>query len=223
MFDANPYRVELRQRIDVIRRLLDVSHPSLAPVPALDIGREVRGICVVLLFASYENLLTTLCRGLLEAAVRLRVGNRRFRHGLKLFAVFGELQAIANSKETQIWKAHGLRMVERLDQSRGCSINVDLFPKDGSFMKSSQVSLFCKLFSLGDPGPVLKEVWSKLDGVVAQRNSIAHGAATPEVVGRAYSIGDLRALVNSWESRWLEFLAHVEVRAGTREFYRFRR
>ena len=62
-------------------------------------------------------------------------------------------------------------------------------------MRCSQVYLFCDLFELGDPGLILKEIWDRLDTVVVERNDIAHGKATPEEVGRAYSSADVRSLV----------------------------
>ncbi len=223
MFDATSHRQELSRRIDAIRRILAVSHPTPSPAPNMDIGREARGLCIVLLFAAYEHLLTSLCRGLLEAASRLRVGNRRLKPGIRLFAVHGDFQAIQASSTGKLWNEYGPRLFQRLEQPRPCSINVDLFPADGSFMKRSQVSLFCRLFDLGDPGAVLKEAWGNLDSIVSQRNAIAHGGQTPEEVGRNYSISDINGLVDSWELRWREFLDHVELSAASRDFFRNRR
>jgi hypothetical protein len=76
------------------------------------------------------------------------------------------------------------------------------------------------IFELGDPGCILREVWDRLDTIVIERNNIAHGAATPEEVGRAYSSMDTRNLVDIWESRWLELIEHVETSASNRDFYR---
>ena len=87
-------------------------------------------------------------------------------------------------------------------------------------MKKSQVRLFCDIFNLGDPGRILKEIWVILDTIVVERNNIAHGKATPEEVGRSYSREDVRKLVDSWQARWLEFIAYVEVEAAGRDFYR---
>jgi hypothetical protein len=222
MFDGQPYKIEFSRRIDVVRRLLDA-----CDIPAnsgsIDVTREARGLAVVLLFAAYENLVTSLCRGLLEASLKTRVGNRRLRRGLRLFAVFQDLQSIRDSSEKKIWIENGQRLIEKLDSGRVCTVNVDLFPQDGSFMKRSQISLFCELFSLGDPGPVLREVWARIDTVVTQRNGVAHGRLTPEEVGRNYSSTDIRALVDSWETRWGQFIDLVHTKASSRDFYRLAR
>jgi hypothetical protein len=223
MFDGRPYQQELSRRVDAIRRLVDAAHPAKPVAPAADISRETRGIAIVLLFASYENLLTGICRGLLESAVRLRVGTRRLKSGIRLFAIHRDLQAIKDLPEVRIWRDKGLKLIESVSNSRTCTVDVDIFPSDGSFMKSSQVRLFCQLFELGDPASILKEVWLKLDTIVTQRNGIAHGRLAPEEVGRHYTITDLRSLIDSWELRWTEFIQHVASKASSRDFFRERR
>lgn len=222
MFDGQPYRDELVRRLDAIRRILDAAHPT-THVAGPDAGRDARGLAILLLFASYENLMTSICRRLLEIALGLGVGNRRLRTGLRLIAVHSQIQSIAGSSEGKIWRDSGLRLLDTAFRARQCTINPDLFPADGSFMKRSQVTLFCKLFELGDPGSLLQEIWSQLDTIVTERNGIAHGRLTPEEVGRNYSLGDIRTLVNSWQQRWTAFIDHIESRAQVRSFYRYDR
>lgn len=220
MFDGSSYQNELRRRLQVVRQLLDAAHPAAEAPPPIDISREVRGLAIVLVFASYENLLKTVCRGLLEAAAATRVGNRRLRSGFRLFAVYPHLQALGMLPAARIWEDRGLQLMDAVGSSRKCTVAVDVFPADGSFMKCSQVRVFCQLFDLGDPGPILKDVWSRLDTIVSQRNQIAHGQLTPEDVGRGYTIQESRTLVDSWEKRWCEFVAHVAARSATRDFFR---
>ncbi len=217
MFDVEVYLSELSRRADTIRRILIASHQQPPALP--DISREARGLAILLLFASYENLLTSVCRGLLETAAKLRVGNRRLKAGLRLFAVFGHLQAVAKTSERKIWK-EGTRLLEQLALSTTCTVNTNLFPVDGSFMKASQVQLFCDLFGLGDPGLILREVWGRLDTIVSQRNQIAHGKQTPEEVGRSYSLSELHDLVDLWEERWSDFVNYIGQRASSRDFFR---
>lgn len=222
MFDGRPFKDELGRRLDSVRRILDASHPTQPPTGP-DAGREARGLAILLLFASYENLLTSLCRRFLEIALTLRVGNRRLRKGFRLFSVYSHVQAIGDASEGRIWRDISPQLLDCAFDSSQCTINPDLFPKDGSFMKSSQVALFCEIFELGDPGPVLREIWSRLDTIVTERNGIAHGRLTPEEVGRGYSLGDTRTLVDAWQLRWGAFIDHVESLAQNRSFYRYDR
>jgi hypothetical protein len=219
MFECEPYRAEFKRRVETIRRILDTGDPVVAGA-AIDISRETRGLAILLLFASYENLITTLCRGLLEKAKSLRVGNRRLRPSIKQFAVFNIFESIKTSSEGKIWQEKGRQLIDCIFDSRNCTIDENKFPSDGSYMKKSQVSLFCTIFDLGDPGSILKEVWVRLDTIVSERNRIAHGSAVPEEIGRFYTSSEIRHLVNLWECRWCDFIDHVEIKASVRDFYR---
>lgn len=218
MFDGKPFRDELDRRLDAVRCIVNATHPT--PPGAPDAGREIRGLAIVLLFASYENLLKSLCRQLLEVATSLRVGNRRLRKGFRLFAVHNLIQSATVVPKDKLWKSAGPRLLDSASETKSCSINTSLFPDDGSFMKSSQVILFCDIFELGDPGPILKEVWDRLDTIVKERNGIAHGGLTPEEVGRNYSFAEIQNLISLWQLRWTSFIDHIESRAQSRDFYR---
>ncbi|MET8089479.1 MAE_28990/MAE_18760 family HEPN-like nuclease [Micromonospora sp. NPDC005220] len=216
MLRCDAERAEFQQRIASIRLLLDEAHPQ---GHATAISREVRGIAIVLLYAAYENLLKSVCRSTLETAARLRVGNRRLRPGLKLIAAYGKFQAVASSKPTTIWKV-GFDVVDTLHESQQCSILPNTFPNDGSNFRQSQISTVCKVLGLSDPAPVLREAWEKVNAVVAERNSIAHGQRAPGEVGRNYSLAELTDLVDIWEVRWNDFLDWLEQSASNRDFFR---
>jgi hypothetical protein len=208
--------------LDAVRRLIDATDQAHNP-HAPDAGREARGLAIVLLFASYENLLKSLCRRLLEIASTLRVGNRRLRKGFRLFAVHNQFRSASRASDRKIWRDIGPSLMACVFDSRQCSIDPNLFPSDGSFMKRSQVSLFCEIFELGDPGFILKEIWDRLDTIVTERNGIAHGSLTPEEVGRNYSLTDIKTLVSVWQLRWVSFIDHIESKAQNRVFYRYDR
>ena len=159
---------------------------------------------------------------LLEVATQLRVGNKRLREGLKLFAVHSKLQSANDSGSMAIWKS-GFEIVSILSDSRTCTIATNLFPNDGTHFRRSQVLTFCRVFGLAPPAPILREVWQRIDTIVAERNSIAHGRETPSDVGRRYSLTELNALVDLWDKRWMEFITWVESAASSRDFYRLPR
>jgi hypothetical protein len=96
---------------------------------------------------------------------------------------------------------------------------MNLFPDDGSYMKASQVALFCEVFDLGHPAATLKEAWLQIDAVVDQRNGIAHGRLTPEQVGRDFSHDDILRLIQMWEDRWTDFVTWVEANCQGPQFY----
>ena len=218
-FDASLYRVELERRVSTIRRIVEAAHVQLSGVVGTDVSREARGLAIVLLFASYENLLTAVCRGLLEHASRLGFGNRQLRRGFRIFAAYHNMKSLRDVSEGRIWREVGFQLIDLVSDNVNCSINCDIFPVDGSFMKRTQVEVFCNLFELGNPASILREVWGRLDTIVNERNGIAHGRLTPEEVGRNYSIDEMRKLIDSWENRWKEFIIHISTRASSNSFF----
>src|SRR5690242_1759713 len=137
LLDCSPHRTELQERLDTVRKILQVAHSSASSASSIE--RESRGMAIVLVYAAYENLLKTLCRSILETARLLRVGNRRLKPGLQLFATFDALQAVSDGSPSKIWKSTGSAVVDIFGRTRECTIHPGLFPNDGTNMKQSQV------------------------------------------------------------------------------------
>lgn len=225
MITLLPHKVDLQDRIDSATRLINATHAApVAPavgVAANPISREARGLVIVLLFAAYENLLRSTTRTLLEAALRVRVGNRRLRPGFRAFALFSSVQSLRDTSEKKLYSDGLPKLVIAADPGgRICTIDSSRFPADGSFMRSSQVVLWCKIFDLPHPASILRRTWAMIDTIVIQRNEIAHGGQTADLVGRNYSEADIRQLISDWRDDWLDFLNLVEQRGSTRDFYR---
>lgn len=214
----------LEERIETALRLIDETHPVGSPggpIPPAPISREARGLAVVLLFAAYENLLKSLTRTLLEAAINMRVGNRRLQPGFRAIALANSVKSVRDTAIKKLYTVTLPKLIEVADPGgRTCTIDPGTFPDDGSFMKTSQVLAWCKLFNLPHPGGVLGSSWAKLDAVVSERNAIAHGRETPEKIGRSYTEADIRKLIEDWLDDWTNFLVMVETAASTRDFFR---
>lgn len=214
----------LQERIDTVTRLIDETHPlatPLNPIPVAPISREARGLAVVLLYAAYEHLLTSLTRTLLEGAIKTKVGNRRLRPGLRAFALANSTKSARYSSEKKLYSKTLPKLVAAADPGgRICTIDPSSFPSDGSFMKRSQITVWCQLFDIPDPHRVLYRTWMTIDTIVSVRNGVAHGLLTPEDVGRGYTESEIRQLVSDWHADWREFLELVGTKAQTRDFFR---
>jgi hypothetical protein len=222
MIDVQPLRAALADRIAVVVSLIDETHP--APPATSSISRETRGLAVVLLFAAYEDLLTTLTRTLLEAAIGMRVGNRRLQPGFRAFALHSATKSARGVSERKLFVTALSGLVDAAGSGRApATINPDDFPNDGSFMKRSQIETWSRVFNTGPPSKVLSRTWSSIDAIVAQRNGVAHGRLTPQEVGRNYSEAEIRQLVADWSQDWDNFLTHVAGLASTRDFFRLPR
>lgn len=215
---------DLNERLDSAVRIIDETHPrpnASAPLSVGPISREARGLTIVLVFASYENLLFSLTRTLLEAATNLHVSNRRLRPGFRAIALVGSVKSVKDSSDKKLF-SHGLpRLVGIANQGgRSCTIDTNTFPNDGSFMKTSQIVVWCNLFDIPNPQLILHRTWSVIDTVVSERNGVAHGRLTADQVGRGYSEGEIRQLIENWRMDWTDFLQLVGARASTRDFFR---
>lgn len=212
-------KADFLERISAARALLNAAHPNGINTST---SRDVRGLTIILLYAAYENLLQGVARAILEAAMKLKVGNKRLRPGLKLVASHTYIESMVSVSSTGVWKA-GLKLIDTIDESRTCTLSSDVFPNDGSHFRRPQVRTFCKVFGLADPGPILLSVWQRIDSLVAERNAIAHGKMTAADVGRSYSFSDMIDLIDDWEVAWVRFIDWVELSASTRDFYRLPR
>jgi hypothetical protein len=221
MIDANPHRMALKERIAVINNLIRESHAGFSDASPGPITREARGLAIVLLFAAYENLLTSLTRTLLETASNMRLSNRRLQPGFQAFAVHAQARSIHDVSAQKLFVAAIPSMLETAFRGGySTSINTDLFPSDGSFMKRSQVVVWADTFKIGSPGAILGASWQNIDSIVTQRNGVAHGRLTPQEVGRRYSEREILDLTADWAADWDRFLVHVEGLTSNRDFFR---
>lgn len=228
MIDVKLHLADLNSRLDAAVKLIDETHLSSSSTAMTagsgPIAKEARGLAIVLLFAAYENLLTSLTRTLLEGAIKCRVGNRRLRPGFRMFALKSAVSSLRDMSEKKLYSHSLPKLIGQAELGgRTCTIDTEAFPNDGSFMKSSQIKLWCDIFEVGPPQKYLHRTWTSVDAIVAQRNQIAHGAATPDEVGRDYTEADIRSLIENWRLDWSDFLLHVENLGSSRDFFRLPR
>lgn len=222
MITVARHLAELNDRMDAAILLMDETHPSsggtILPGPA---AREARGLVIVMLFAAYENLLRSLTRSLLEGAVRCRVSTRRLQPGIMTFALVDTAKATRDRSAKKLYSDSLPQIIDTFHATRATAgINTSAFPDDGSFMKTSQVQLWCRIFAVPPPAGMLRRTWASLDAVVAQRNDVAHGSKTAAEIGRRYTEADMRDLIDDWRHDWTVFLTQVGALASNRDFYR---
>jgi hypothetical protein len=225
MINLSSHIIAFQDRIDSATRMVDETHPQLGgTIVPTGISREAKGFVFVVLFGAYENLLSTLTRSLLEEALRMRVGNRRLRPGFRAIALAASAKSVRDLSEKRLFSQGLPKLVEAADPGgRACTIDPNTFPSDGSFMKSSQITVWCRLFDIPNPQLILRRTWTMIDTVVGERNGIAHGRLTADQVGRNYTEIEIRQLINDWRDDWLDFINAVESLAKQRDFYRMPR
>lgn len=186
------------------------------------VQKSAKGLAYVLLFANYERLLKQLTRSILIGAQSCRVSHKRLKPGIRSLVVWSSVQSLRDKKEKVLHQRNGVRkFLEGLDAARGdYEINAGAFPNDGSFMKLSQLELWCEIFDLPTPATLMPTVTRELPAVVRNRNKIAHGESSAQEVGREYSSDQIFEIIRIWDIEWNDFIDHVETAATCREFYR---
>jgi hypothetical protein len=215
LLDLSSVRDEFSERMDAVDRVLTVSHRS-----PTGIERDARGMAIVLMFAAYERLLFELAKALNATASGLRVGNRRLRPGFRALALHDRAKSLHDSAPSRFYVKTLVSLLETADQARGSTLASTTFPDDGSYMRSSQVRVWCNVYGIEGPELILARIWQNLDAVVVDRNAIAHGRLRADEVGRERSLDDIRRLAGDWRGAWTDFVDHVEKCGNSRDFYR---
>lgn len=205
------------QSINSAKNLLDSGQKSHQ-----GLQKQTRGLVFIILFASYEQLIKSVTRSLLENAALCRVKTIRLKPGFMAFAITDELKSLKNTSDKKLYK-YSIPSLQDAIYANGkdCKINVRAFPDDGSFMKRSQVELWFKVFDAGNPWEVFDYyMFDNFNTVVRNRNKIAHGEDSPENIGGSFTFEEMTRWVSSWENSWLSFISHIENLGSKREFYR---
>lgn len=226
LFESSSIIDELADRLDEVERILDVAHggksgsaEGAGTTNLSSIEREARGLSVLLMFAAYENLLKSCTRQLIESAIQVRVHQSRLTEPFFAIAMQSSIRGVRDTGERKLplKSKHFARSVRRRAQA---NLDTSFFPDDGSFMKLSQVQEWCKFFDSPTILSTLGRIAGHLDGVVSDRNAIAHGRVSPSEVGRRRSEPEVRQLLTDWRTCWTDFVRAVEVAANDRAFYR---
>lgn len=219
LFIAAALRDEFDERLETADLLFKRVHPGVDTKS--DAARDVRGLVIILLFGAYERLLTQTTRQLIESASSFNVGARRLQPPFRAIAVANLANSLRDSGKEQALSERLPDLVAPLDtSSRARTLDPNFFPEDGSFMKTSQIRIWCQVCSISKPEFLLQEICYQIDGGVADRNAIAHGRDTATKIGSRPSPSETEDLIRGWGTSWRRFLDQAEVQANSRSFYR---
>lgn len=172
---------------------------------ALDVQRTVRGHIYVSLFGMYERCLTDCVLTAIYLANTMAIPTADMKHGFKLLALLPQFQGYRDCSSDRTWtRGRGI-----LDSS-GSTIPGTLqpvVPKDGSFMRASQLELVWELFGLvGDPWPHPR-LKGRIDEIVSARNLIAHGEQAASVCGAQLSNAEMLTRIDDFEALCVHMVA----------------
>ncbi len=202
--------------LDSIKRLVDSGQMTAGTEG--DISRETRGLAQVMLFASYERLLKSMCREIIEAAKSHQGKQKNLRKCFQVIGMTRTFESLRDQGQKKVWIDAAPKVFDMRDKPSS-EISADFFPDDGSFMRETQVKCFCDFFDLPNPEPILEKAWNMIPAVTNARNGIAHGVLTAEEVGRNMSYSDTIGQISTWQEKWLLFVDFVESIVGSETYY----
>ncbi|MDK9933667.1 HEPN domain-containing protein [Bifidobacterium catenulatum] len=202
---------EFVQRIDDVQLLMDTTHDDKNSIPS-DVQKNIRGLAIVTLFGTYERLLHQLCTEIVETASSFKGNQKRLQLPFRIIGLSSQIKALRDPStgKAKLWTEVMPQIVDA-SKKRANDLDKKFWPDSGDYMKYSQLKLFCDFFHLQKSLNALGKVNNLIDGIVAQRNRIAHGESSPAQIGSTYSPNDIYQLVSDWKSGWIAFLNSVLV------------
>lgn len=197
---------EFIQRIDDIQLLVDTAHDNNRNIPS-NVQKSIRGLAIVMLFGSYERLLHQLCTEIVETASSFRGNQRQLQLPFRIIGLAPQIKALRDPKigKVKLW-TDVMPKIVNASEKRAFELDKKFWPDSGNYMKYEQLKLFCIFFQLQNALHDLGSINNQLDGIVAQRNKIAHGESSPEQIGSNYSPNEINQLISEWKNGWIAFL-----------------
>jgi hypothetical protein len=166
--------------------------------PGDSAARAAKGLFFVQTYGVYEFTVTSAVRTLAAHLNNRSHPIRDIRPELLSMVLDAEFASVVDGSLKKTW-ANRMALFRRASCSDPSALHEGLFPKDGSQYRFTQLQLVWELF--GIPSPVLPHPrFSRyIDEMVENRNRIAHGNESAELVGRRYTIADLDVRANDVE------------------------
>ena len=86
----------------------------------------------------------------------------------------------------------------------------EVFPKDGSQFRYSQLVLLWKMLGISSPSLPEARLRGILEEIVSNRNEVAHGESSPDDVGGRYSYADLESRLRDVELICTYYLSEID-------------
>lgn len=161
--------------------------------------RSTKGMLFVHNYAVYEYVVIESVRALVGTVNSRGLVCASTRTELLAMGLDAEFASIIDGSLKKTWYGRStlLRRVRCSDQVR---IPENLFPKDGSHYRPSQLETIWEIF--GIPGPIVPtpRLRGHIEEMVDARNRIAHGTDAPDAVGGRFTVGDLEKRVDDTEA-----------------------
>ena len=193
MFDAIGKEVALR--ILEGRLLLSVALSDGRPGDVGDKTKRASAVCKGLLFVqlygAYEYAVSSSVRAALDGVKTGSMSCSEMRPSLLSLVLHSQWISASEVGRNRRWDRR-LELIRSMDDEEPIvDLSDTLFPHDGSHYREGQLATIWRVFGIGVPTLPELRLRGRIEEVVDNRNSIAHGRRTPGEVGGRYSEADM--------------------------------
>lgn len=187
MFDI--VRAEVDSRMLAIRTF--ASHIEALESDGNPLAATCKGLAFVQLYASYEYTVYGSVQSMLSS-IRNDAPEFRALHSQVLSLVLdSHFDAASNTGQRRRWETRIALLTEASSSNTTSRISDTTFPSDGSHYRVRQLQTIWDVFGVSEPVVASQKHKGRIDELVENRNTIAHGRRTADDVGRQYSRMDI--------------------------------
>jgi hypothetical protein len=179
-----------------------------------DSAQIAKGIAFVQIYAVYEYTVVSVFRTALDGIMKHRIATTDLTPTLLAIFLDPEIQSVQDSSATSKWQSR-FRLFEKVCSKKPASVGNTVFPKDGSHFRNTQLRLLFEILGIKRFPVQRRRHLGRIDEVVNNRNSIAHGGETAEDVGRRYSRADILHSIRQMKSVCLLLISAIKKQCAT--------
>ena len=202
MFDT--VRNEVAVRVLEVRDLLVVTAANDRPISG---GSRTRGASVtckglffVHLYGVYEYAITSTVQAALNTMRVAAMSCGAVRRSLLALVLDATWNGVSQVGRKKLWKKRTALIGAMEDDAPMATLSDTLFPYDGTQFRKTQLETIWLVFGIEVPVLPDERLKNRIDGLVENRNAIAHGRRTASEVGRDYTSAELGNWVTDIDS-----------------------
>ena len=159
-----------------------------------------KGLLFVHLYGVYEYAITSTVQTALDTMRAAAMSCRAVRRSLLALVLDSTWDGVSKAGRKKLW-AKRVALIATMDDDKPMATLSDtMFPYDGSQFRKTQLETIWQVFGIDVPVLPDERLKHRIDGLVENRNAIAHGRRTASEVGRDYTSAELGTWVTDIDS-----------------------
>jgi hypothetical protein len=184
-----------------------------------DPSQVAKGLAFVQLYAIYEYTVNNVVRVAASEIAAHSHPISSLRPSLMALFLDPEFSSVRDCSPARLWEQR-IALCERVISDKPAAQYQSPIPMDGTHYRHTHVKLILKVFGIARRPTRRRRHLFRIDEVVQNRNSIAHGEETASEIGRRYSRQDIFTVTRQMESACLRLIMLFEEHCSLPERHR---